>query len=178
MKAILIVRFGLVFFAWVGMLMPVQLFASDSRPRAGQPKVSRVIVDISLQAGRLTGRVTDAEGIPVAEAFVVAIQNQKAVSRATTDEDGAFSLSGIRGGLCHVVAGNVVQVCRCWTHDAAPPAAKPRLLIASDTAVVRGQRPLSERIFARPILLGLVLAAAIAIPIAVHNSKRDSHSGS
>ncbi|MGM0490343.1 MAG: carboxypeptidase-like regulatory domain-containing protein [Planctomycetota bacterium] len=178
MKAIQIARFGLVLFACLGMLLPVQLFASDSKPRAGQPKVSRVLVDISLQAGRLTGRVTDADGIPVAETLVVAVQNRKAVSRAMTDKDGTFSLSGIRGGLCHVVAGNMVQVCRCWTREAAPPAAKPHLLIASDTAVVRGQRPLSERVFAKPVLLGLVLAAAIAIPIAVHNSKRDSRSGS
>ncbi|MFW6169481.1 MAG: carboxypeptidase-like regulatory domain-containing protein [Planctomycetota bacterium] len=178
MKAIKIVRFSLILLACLAMLVPVELLASGSRPGVGQPRVSPVIVDTSLQAGRLTGQVTNAEGIPVTSALVVAVQNQKAVSRAVTGKDGTFSLAGIQGGLCHVVTGNMVQVCRCWTRNTAPPAAKPHLLIASDAAIVRGQRPLSERVFAKPVLLGLVLAAAIAIPIAVHNRRQDSHSGS
>jgi hypothetical protein len=42
------------------------------------------------------------------------------------------------------------------------------VLVVADSAVARGQRPIGE-ILCNPVLIGLLIAAAIAIPIAVHN---------
>jgi hypothetical protein len=39
---------------------------------------------------------------------------------------------------------------------------------------VRGQGPLSELLTYDPVLVGIIIAAAIAIPVAVHNSKSAS----
>jgi hypothetical protein len=44
--------------------------------------------------------------------------------------------------------------------------------------VERGQRPFSDLFFADPLLVGLVVAAAIAIPIAVSSSRNDRPAGS
>jgi len=51
------------------------------------------------------------------------------------------------------------------------------LTVVADQQVVRGQQPFSA-IFTNTLFIGLVIAAAIAIPIAVHNSQDDQPSGS
>ena len=178
MRAVRILSLSLFFLAYCGMLLPVELLASEPRQAPRLPEVSPTIIDIALYGGRLAGTVQDGSAAPVVGESVVAIQNQKIVGRAVTGKHGEFVLAGLRAGLSQVVIGDTVQVCRCWSPDAAPPAAQPRLLIASDAAIIRGQRPISDLLFADPLIFGLVVAAAIAIPIAVHNSGNDRPSGS
>lgn len=178
MKAVRILGFSLSFLAVFGILLPVELLASETSRPPRRPEVVPTIVDISLHENSVTGHVTDGSAVPVVGESVVAIQKQKLVARTVTGENGDFRLSGIRGGLCQLVAGDTVQVCRCWPRKAAPPSAQSGVLIASDAVVVRGQRPISDLLLADPIVFGLVVAAAIAIPIAVHNSSSDRPSGS
>jgi hypothetical protein len=72
-----------------------------------------------------------------------------------------------------LAAGGSVHLCRCWAAGTAPPAAQGEVLLVPIGLVERGQRPIGE-ILANPILIGLIIAAAIALPIAVHNSKDDA----
>jgi hypothetical protein len=67
--------------------------------------------------------------------------------------------------------------CRAWTHAAAPPAATDQLTVVDGPPLIRGQQPFSA-VFTNPLFIGLVIAAAIAIPIAVHNAQHDHPSGS
>jgi hypothetical protein len=92
------------------------------------------------------------------------------------DRQGRFVFEDLGGGVWQVSSGAAVAVCRCWAANTAPPSATEQLLLVSPAAVQRGQRPIEE--LTTPILIGLVVAAAIAIPIAVHNAKKERPSGS
>ena len=58
----------------------------------------------------------------------------------------------------------------------APPAANDRLLLVTESNVTRGQQPINRLV--DPLLLGVIIAGAVAIPIAVRNSNNDRPSGS
>jgi hypothetical protein len=46
-------------------------------------------------------------------------------------------------------------------------------MMVSSPQLVRGQQPISA-VFSNPLLIGLIIAAAIAIPVAIHNSQDDA----
>lgn len=96
---------------------------------------------------------------------------------AATDAAGQFVLPGVTAGIQRLTAEDAVLNCRIWTHAAAPPAAMDHVTLIADQTIVRGQQPFSA-IFTNPLFIGLVIAAAVAIPIAVHNSQDDRPSGS
>ena len=50
------------------------------------------------------------------------------------------------------------------------PQLQSRYLLSPNQQIQRGQRPIAD-FLSGPVLIGLVIAAAIAIPIAIHNSK-------
>jgi hypothetical protein len=77
-----------------------------------------------------------------------------------------------------LVAAESACLCRGWAPGTAPPVAVEQLLVTSSDVVVRAQYPFSHLIFGDPILIGAAIAGAIAIPIAVANSKSESPSGS
>ena len=60
-------------------------------------------------------------------------------------------------------------------YHTAPPAASQSLLLVKDGETIRGQQPIAN-LFTSPLVIGLVLAAAIAIPIAVNNSSKSNSS--
>jgi hypothetical protein len=114
---------------------------------------------------------------PQSGLVVVAVQNNRQVARAVTDQAGQFTLEGLRGGLVQIVAPQAISICRAWAPGTAPPSATNQLLVIQQDVLQRGQMPFGEALFSDPILLGLFVAAAIAIPIAVSNS-RDKHDAS
>jgi hypothetical protein len=133
------------------------------------------MMDIALgTGGELRGRVLDVQGRP-AEAFrIVVLQDGQPVATVSSDAQGAFQTRGLHGGLFQVAAGNQVYVCRGWAASTAPPAAVDQLLVVLNGVVERGQRPMSDLFLADPMLIGLLVAAAIAIPIVIYNSKSGS----
>lgn len=152
----------------VHVILPApRLFAGDNAPQNSSLRLS----DVALgDQGRLAGMVVNGEGQLLANVAVTVKQNGREVGQVKSNAQGQFQIDGVRGGLCQVETSETLSVYRCWTAKAAPPSAAPEVLVVSDTRVARGQRPLGE-IFTNPLLIGLIFAAAVAIPLAVHNSR-------
>ena len=142
------------------------------------PQSSSLVRDVELGAdGTLIGQVVDAQGNPIAGEAVSLMQGGRVVVNAKTSEAGYYTIQGLRGGLYHVSTKDSGQVCRLWTHKTAPPAAITQLLLVDGKQIQRGQRPIGD-IITNPLLVGLVIAAAVAIPLAVANADDDDPSGS
>jgi len=160
--------------ACVAWLLPVREVAAV--PPA--PGASGGIIDVRLdQRGAVCGRLLDVAGRPLADRPVV-LQPTEGESRAAqSDAAGDFVLPRISAGVHRLTAAGQTVNCRVWTHAAAPPSATDQLTVVAGDSIVRGQQPFSC-IFTNPLFIGLVIAAAIAIPIAVHNSQNDRPPGS
>ncbi|GIW93684.1 MAG: hypothetical protein KatS3mg110_1725 [Pirellulaceae bacterium] len=130
-------------------------------------------VDIHLgPQGELRGVYVDETGRGQAGVPIEIRHQLRPVARCVTGVDGEFCVTGLRGGLYQVVGPNAATAARLWAAGTAPPQAAERLTVAAQTDLVRGQRPFAE-IITNPLVIGAVIAAAIAIPIAVHNSGKD-----
>ena len=166
--------------ACFGMLLPIGVLRAErpSEPfRAGS--AAPQIRDVALAAdGSMRGRVVSLEGIGQGEAVVVASQAGREVARTTTDKTGYFSLAVSRGGVYEVQAGSQVSLFRLWAARTAPPTASDAALIVVGEDVLRAQlMPLKYWLVNR-YFMAAVAAAAIGIPIAVHNANIDNRSGS
>ncbi|MBN1854823.1 MAG: hypothetical protein JW829_18970 [Pirellulales bacterium] len=152
--------------ACLGMVLPPMAMAA--------PPLPRTTPDIALQQGGvLTGQVVDAQGIPQAKAPISIRQAGVEVSRVTADKEGHFKTSGLHGGVFHLVTTDGQAMYRVWTEGTAPPAAQKDALLVTGN-VVRGQWFGGGSWLTNPWVLSAIVAAAIAIPIAVH----DNDSGS
>jgi hypothetical protein len=97
-----------------------------------------------------------------------------------TDEQGHFRMEGLVGSTYQVQAAGQIQIVRAWAEGTAPPQALDALLLVYDNPVVLGQNCGSPvcgsgvcgvpRPLANPFILGGLVVAAIAIPVAIHNS--------
>lgn len=164
---------GLACLTW---LLPVQCMAGEGQTTSLEPAAMRpVIRDVALgKNGSMTGQLFDAQGQTRPNQIVV-VQRQGGEPRKTqTDQEGRFALSGLTGGTYYVATVDSAAFCRCWTERTAPPAAKHDLLLVSGEGIQRGQHPFGDMLFSAPVLIALVIAAAVAIPIAVHNSQDDA----
>jgi hypothetical protein len=177
MRTLRIFRGLAVAMAAVNLLLP-QLSLQAASPAATPSSTTGIPVDVGLDTnGRLTGQVLDGQGRPLANE-PVAIQsiNGPMKLQTTTDAQGRFLVDSISAGTFQILSRNGCTICRCWTSKAAPPSAQKEVLVVSGNPVERGQKPISEFFYSTPVLFGLIVAAAIAIPIAIHNSKDDSAS--
>jgi hypothetical protein len=98
------------------------------------------------------------------------------IGSTRSDVDGQFLIAGVPAGVYQVATSNAAVPCRCWAEGTAPPAAVERLLLVEEETIVRGQRPFRELIFSPPVILATLIIAAIAIPVAIHNSQDDDAS--
>ena len=174
------------FFKWLAVVLACVTWVLPVRELAGSPpsnlggaiakQPATTILDLSLGiSGRLSGQVIDAQGKPMPQRTVVVQRTPGGeVVQSLTDREGRFSIENLKGGMFQISAGSASVLCRCWTANTAPPSAIRQLLLVSDDSISRGQRPIGELLFSNPILIGLIIAAAIAIPIAVHNSKKSA----
>jgi len=170
--------------AMFGIILPVQALKAGqplgpAGDRAASASARKRIQDVELGVGgTLRGRVVDRQGRPQPNAVVVVRQSTQDLATTTADETGRFVVGGLRGGLHHVLTDGDALVCRSWATHTAPPAATEQVLLVRGDRVERGQMPLGSLLVSDPVLLGIVIAAAIAIPVAVHNAKSDRASGS
>ena len=93
-----------------------------------------------------------------------------------TDGEGVFAVSKLRGGVHEIATADNLQVCRLWAAGTAPPGAAKSIDVVSPGEVVRGQYgpPPGNRFIKKakvwatnPFIVGGVVAAAIAIPVAL-----------
>jgi len=147
---------------------------------AGPPTPSRSpVADIALRdGGILLGQVVNADGTPLPNLSVSRRSDNRELASGATNKDGYFAFAGLRTGTYQVVTPAGVGTYQVWSAAIAPPSAQPgALIVAGDT--VRGQytpENYAHRL-AKPLLIGGLIAAAIAIPIAVANANKAPPSG-
>jgi hypothetical protein len=154
-----------------------------------------VAVDVALRdGGVLVGQVVDSQGAGI-EGVPVAIRSQdQQWVNAKTGKEGYFAFKDLRGGVYQVASADGQGVYRAWTPGTAPPAAQEGALVVAGEDVIRGQNcqpgcqpgcqpacdpcqpghPRLRRFITNPLVIGGAVATAIAVPIAIHESKDDS----
>jgi hypothetical protein len=97
--------------------------------------------DIELtRDGSLYGEVCSSEGLAVANAAVTLRYQGSEIASATTDAEGHFLITGVRGGAHEMTVGSLAVPVRLWKNGTAPEAAAETLVVAADEHVVRGQQ--------------------------------------
>lgn len=144
---------------------------------AVSPLVAEALRSLDVQdiaqdsAGRLRGHVLDLEARPVGGVDVVAVRDGEIAARTMTDEWGQFAFAELRPGSYQLVAAGGQQLCRVWTHDAAPPVAREAVLIVAGGEVIRAQFCPDNCFGPKFWIAAAIIAAAVAIPVAVHNHR-------
>lgn len=171
------ISLGLALLASCGLAIPQGMAAAAEAPSV--PKPSPVIHDVALgEQGALQGMVVNGQGAPMAKATVLVRQGKAAAGQAVTSDDGRFKVVGLRGGVYEVSSGQGAGTFRLWAAQTAPPAAKNGVLVVAQPLTVRGQMPLENFLTSDAFVLTAIGAAAIAIPVAIHNSRDDRKPGS
>jgi hypothetical protein len=135
------------------------------------------IRDVELAyGGVLVGRLLDSSGQPLANMPVSVLSSGETLASMETDAEGVFAVSKLRGGVHQIATADNAQVCRLWAPGTAPPNAGKSIDMVTDGDVVRGQYgpPPGNRFIKKakvwatnPFIVGGVVAAAIAIPVAL-----------
>lgn len=177
--------------ACINLFVPLQLLQAANPPEAASaasvesstvqsssstpPGTTRVQThDVTLGAtNELQGTLVDKSGARLANRIVIAVHSDKSALQSVSDANGHFRFQQAKPGTYQLASQGSYQVCRCWAANTAPPAASPGLLLVEGDQTLRGQRPIGE-LLSGPVLIGLIIAAAIIIPIAVHNSKKSA----
>jgi hypothetical protein len=116
----------------------------------------------------------DPQGAPEAGIDVALVKDGAVVAAARTDTEGRFALADMKAGVYQLQTPRANAVCRVWAPNTAPPVAQPGVLLVSSQNVVRQQSIFS--VLANPWVLGGIVAAAIAIPLALDDDDDDSAS--
>jgi hypothetical protein len=152
--------------------MPLQQVVAANPGAQGQAAVSGLAVqDVALQGdGILKGQVTDRQGAPCKNMPVRVLATQPAprvLAATKTDEQGHFQVGNLEGGVYVVQTVDGGGFYRAWTPQTAPPTAVRSVLLVQGEDAARGRFG-KHRI--GPLgwtLIGLGIAAAIAIPLAL-----------
>ena len=173
-------RMSTVWLAIPGLLLPTTVIGADLSGIAARS----VIKDVALGPdGTLRGTVVGANGNRSSNIPIQFHRSGQLVAQAVTDADGNFVASKLTGGVYTVQTPGNVESFRVWTNETAPPSALNNLNI-SGGEIVRGQydaAPCADDqcygyghgrrgILGNPWLIGLGVAAAIAIPLALNDS--------
>ncbi len=170
MKGTTFVQRMAVWLAVVGCCLPQVALAA--RPSNNQKPV---IADVQLQEGGvLLGQVVTPQNTAVAATDVVLLSGKKQLAVGKTDKQGYFAFSRLPRGVYQVAAAKGYGAYRVWTPKTAPPSARKGALIVAGTNTVRGQNGIASfrNFLANPIVIAGIVATAIAVPVAIHNSNR------
>lgn len=157
--------------AWlavVGICFPHALLT------AGEVVGSDPVTNVALRdGGVLLGQVVDTQGAAKAHTPVALHAGNQELAVGRSDANGYFAFSGLRGGVYQISATEGQGTFRVWTADTAPPSAQAGALVVDGKDVVRGQCGTQGLKFClcNPWIVGGLVAAAIAIPIAVTSGK-------
>ena len=160
------------------MAMPAWGVTPQARPTKSPVATA---ADLALTArGLLPGQVVDAQGKPMPGAEVRLIDAQGNAVVARTNNRGQFAYQDVPRGVYHLQAGEHVRVTRVWPRTVAPPSAQQSVLLVGESQAIRGQYcppskmdtfvRHSKRVLTNPLAVAGIVATAVAIPVAVHNS--------
>jgi hypothetical protein len=112
------IRFAAVVAAGFGLATPRCALQAAEKPAA------KAVADVALSAeGDLAGVVTSNGKAPVDGALVTLSKQGQVVAKTTTNEQGEFSLVGVKGGVYELKAGPSTKLVRVWNEKSAPPSA-------------------------------------------------------
>lgn len=170
----------IVWLAAAGLLLPASNIAVAAPPvEVPQQDRPAQVADLVLaEGGMLRGIVVDGSGIPMIKTEVVVMRGGEVAGKTNTDLLGQFSVSGLRGGVYQVVAGQGGATLRLWDAKAAPPSARLAALVVGSPHVVRGQLPFRKAYYSDAFILTAIVVAAIAIPIGISNARNIKPSSS
>ncbi len=161
-----IIPYALVWLAVLGVCLPPSALAAD--PPKPQPQPPSVLNDVTLGfGGVLVGKITDAEGAPVAKAPVTLQHDTHVVATGFTDDQGVFTFKEVRGGVHQVASAQQVGTYRLWAPGTAPPSAKPYARLAASRRPARSPMQRTRKFFSNPWILAGIIATAIAVPVAI-----------
>lgn len=139
--------------------------------QAAQPAFSRTssVADVALgSTGELRGQVLDSQGLPQPQIKVSIGKTNQQPTFVSTDAAGQFQVTGLAAGVYYVQTAQTSAVYRVWAPGTAPPSAQSGVLMVNNDHVVRGYgHGNGAHLLASPWVMGLVVAAAIAIPLAI-----------
>ena len=168
--------------AIAGFCLPlVPAAAQQTAGRAGHGTAPPALVrDVELAyGGLLVGRMLDANGRPVASKDVSIRTDNHTLASTRTDAEGVFAVAKLHGGVHEIVTDDSVQICRLWANGTAPPRTPQSIDVVSGENVVRGQwgPPPGNHLIEKakvwatnPLVIGGVVATAIALPIALSDN--------
>jgi hypothetical protein len=168
--------------ACVGLLIPSPVVAATTVPAEtaskGRPTLVKTFDVELLKGGMLVGQIVDGQGVPQPKAPVSLIQGNKTLTTATTNRGGFFAVKGVPAGTYQVAAGKTQGVYRVWAPGTAPPGAQRAALMVVGQGPARAQQcngsgPLGYWLSNPWVIAGLI-AAAVAIPVAIHNHQIDN----
>jgi hypothetical protein len=106
------------------------------------------------------------------------------VATTTTDAAGRFAVQRLRSGVHQVIAGENQALYRFWSPGTAPPSAQVKAVVYMQPATTSqpnvpvtytdGEEGGLKMVLANPIIIGAIVATAIAVPIALNNSHHAS----
>jgi len=167
MRNLGIFRAALVWVAAIGACCPQMATSAPNTP----------VSDIALRnGGVLIGQVVAPQGSGLPDSPVSIAHNGKKLATSKTDKQGRFAFSGLRGGLHQVTAPDCQLSCRLWQPGTAPPAAQQGAVVVSGGQTVRGQLCCLGLWLRNPLIVGALIATAIAVPVGIHNSKKSPSS--
>ncbi|MCX7427886.1 MAG: carboxypeptidase-like regulatory domain-containing protein [Planctomycetia bacterium] len=176
MKYAAMLRAIAVSLACLGLLIPTPVLYAATAPTTSAPPVPQAI-DVGLhEGGLLFGQVVDAQGRPQAQLPVSLVQQDRVVTTATTDKSGYFLMPKVPAGTYRVVAAKTQGVYRLWAPKTAPPAAQPGAMLVVGQGPVRAQQGPVGYWLGQPWVIAGLIAAAIAIPVIIHNNQADKDS--
>ena len=153
----------------LGLILPAS--SLEAAQREGSPQAQPLPDDVALDsAGYLHGVVADAQGRPIADQPVLLGRPGCQLPPCRADAAGRFRVGPLRGGPYYLSAGGHTRLLRVWTAPTAPPAAAEVALMVVENDVVRGQMPMEHFFASDAVIVGALVAAAITLPIVIHNS--------
>ncbi|MBN2475484.1 MAG: carboxypeptidase regulatory-like domain-containing protein [Pirellulales bacterium] len=160
-------RTVVVCLAVVGLCVPQLALAATPKP---------VTTNVQLATGGvMLGQVVTPEHAAVAGATVSLTADGKQLATGKTDCNGHFAFNGLHQGAYRVAAANGHRDVRVWSPGVAPPAVQSGVLVVAGGDTVRAQDGGGLMGFVTsPLGLGLIVATAVAVPVAIHNSKSPS----
>ena len=162
-----------VWIAAVGLCLPEAAMAA-TQPAKNKSKKKPVVTDVALRDhGVLIGQVVDPQGVPLVNVPVSLRSGDRQLAAARGDKQGNFAFRGLRGGVYQVEAARGGGTYRLWAKGTAPPTAEQSVLVVAGKQTVRGQY--GRRLMGwlqNPCIMAGVVAAAVAIPVAIHNNTR------
>ncbi|QDS95988.1 hypothetical protein FF011L_47920 [Roseimaritima multifibrata] len=137
-------------------------------------KINKTVSNVALQDNVLQGALVDANGQAIAEATVVLSRMDEVIDQQVTDAEGRYAFENVQAGHYQVRSAAGMELVRTWEADSAPNGAKQGIIQTVDRDMARGRFGHYGLSTCQKILIGGVIAAAIAIPIAVSNDDDDA----